>query len=50
MPTMPPPGFMIGSSALASEAYEYAEMWMPLATSSYGASKNGLMPIPVCGM
>src|SRR3954463_12240553 len=23
---------------------------MPLATSSYGASKNGLMPIPVCGM
>ena len=50
MPTMDPPGFMIGSSALASEAYEYAEMWMPLATSSYGASKNGLMPIPVCGM
>ena len=25
-------------------------MWMPLATSSYGASKNGLMPMPVCGM
>src|SRR6202012_3865557 len=42
MPTMPPPGFMIGNSAFASEAYEYAEMWMPLATSSYGASKNGL--------
>ena len=41
---------MIGSTALASDAYEYAEMWMPLATSSYGASKNGLMPIPVCGM
>jgi hypothetical protein len=26
MPTMDPPGFMIGSSALASDAYEYAEM------------------------
>ena len=25
-------------------------MWMPLATSSYGASKNGLTPMPVCGM
>ena len=25
-------------------------MWMPLATSSYGASKNGLIPMPVCGM
>ena len=36
--------------AFASDAYEKAEMWMPLATSSYGASKNGLMPIPVCGM
>ena len=47
---MLPPRFMIGSSALASEAYEYAEMWMPLATSSYGASKNGLRPIPDCGM
>lgn len=23
---------------------------MPFETSSYGASKNGLMPIPVCGM
>ena len=23
---------------------------MPLETSSKGASKNGLMPIPVCGM
>src|SRR6202012_2596330 len=44
MPTIEPPGFMIGNSALASEAYEYAEMWMPLGTSSYGASKNGLMP------
>jgi len=31
---MEPPGLMIGSSALASEAYEYAEMWMPLETSS----------------
>src|SRR6202021_1335758 len=26
IPTIEPPGFMIGSSALASEAYEYAEM------------------------
>src|SRR6201995_369740 len=26
MPTMEPPGFMIGRVALASEAYEYAEM------------------------
>ncbi|CFR82876.1 Uncharacterised protein [Mycobacterium tuberculosis] len=34
MPTMEPPGFMIGSSALAIEAYEYAEMWMPLDTSA----------------
>ena len=41
---------MTGSVAFASDAYEKAEMWMPLATSSYGASKNGLMPIPVCGM
>jgi len=41
---------MIGSSALGQRALEYAEMWMPLATSSYGASKNGLMPIPDCGM
>src|ERR1700758_2569116 len=50
MPTMAPPRFMIGSNALASDAYEYAEMWMPLAMSSYGASKNGSNPMPLGGM
>src|ERR1700758_3570456 len=50
MPTIEPPRFMIGNNALASDAYEYAEMWMPLATSAYGASKNGSLPIPLGGM
>ena len=34
MPTMEPPRFVTGSVAFASDAYENAEMWMPLATSS----------------
>src|ERR1700741_5398295 len=50
MPTMAPPRFVNGSNALASDAYEYAEMWMPLAMSSYGASKNGSNPMPLGGM
>ncbi|SHV18763.1 Uncharacterised protein [Mycobacteroides abscessus subsp. abscessus] len=41
---------MTGSTALASDEYENAEMWKPLETSANGASKKGLTPIPLCGM
>ena len=35
------PGASSGRTARASEAYEYAETWTAVATSSHGASRNG---------